>query len=490
MQLVIAIDSKSTSTLQAQIYDQIRRMICDRLIVMGAPLPSTRALAKQLSLSRNTVMLAYSRLADEGYITFRPTQGTYVNHRLPDECISVASPVAGQPLTPEVLAPPRLRFKGAPHRVASPHRSRSIIDFWPGVPDRASFPMAAWKKGLIRNFESAGTVLTEYCDPLGMPELREAIAAHLGPSRGMKVKPDQIIVVTSTQMALNVISRLIVLPQTQVVMEDPCYEGAANVFESYGAWLHPVAVDEHGLRTEELPENGAALAYVTPSHQYPYGYTMSSERRHALLDWAERTQSYLVEDDYDADFHFSGSPLPALAALDVNQRVFHLGTFSKSLGPGVRVGFMVVPRPILQQAAAAKTLMDHGSSWLEQSVLAGFLKSGAYSAHLRKIRHLYADRLCALKKALNACQIDAELMGEQCGMHVVWKLPPGARSASEIALAALRRGVAVYPIDQCFSRIFVPRAEQHRMLILGYAAISERYIEEGVRRIARHAFMH
>lgn len=489
MQIVIVIDDKSTRTLQTQIYDQIRKMICDGVLSLGTRLPSTRELANQLALSRNTVTLAYSRLADEDYIKFRRTQGTYVNANLPDEAISVRAPAPEKSRDQEVENEPKALFRGQAHRVASPHQNKSLIDFWPGIPDRSSFPMVAWKKGLIRVFDAAGTALTEYSDSTGLLNLREAIAAQLGPSRGMKVHPDQIIVVTGTQMALNIICRIFIEKATPIVVEDPCYEGAANVFESYGAKLCPVAVDKNGICSKTLPADGAAFAYITPSHQYPCGYAMNLKRRKALLEWAERTNSYVVEDDYDADFNFSGSPLPSLSAMNDSRRVFHLGTFSKSLGPGVRVGFMVVPNGVLNEARTIKTLMDHGSSWLEQSVLADFLKTGAYSAHLRRIRRVYANRLETLRTALRSCLADFELSGDQCGMHVVWKLPAGAPSAAEIAAAALQRGVAVYPIDRCFSRVFAPRPEQDRMLILGYAAIKERYIKEGIQRIARHVFM-
>lgn len=483
-QIAIVIDEQIHSTLQTQVYEQIRNMIVNGVLPLGAALPSTRDLAKQLSLSRNTIMLAYARLSDEGYIIFRPTRGTYVSLDLPDQSI-------GRDLHHRVdlsKAAGKKRasiFSGQAHRVTSPNRNIATIDFWPGSPDRSAFPTRQWRRILLDQFDAAGSELTEYGDPAGHPQLREAIAAYLGPSRGIRVSPQRIIVVTGTQMALNIVCRLLVDAGTGVVVEDPCYEGASNVFESYQGRLLPVAVDSEGLRTEELSKKDAALAYVTPSHQFPMGHAMSLERRRQLIDWSNTTGAYLLEDDYDADFKFAGPPLPALASMDNEQSVFYLGTFSKALGPGLRIGFMIAPSHLHDRALAVKTLFDHGFPWLEQVVLSKFLQSGEYVSHLRRIRQSYAARLATLRDALHTYFADVQIAGDQSGMHVAWTLPAGAPAATDVANLAIKRGVGVYPVGTSFCRIFEEREEFRRTLIIGYAAVRDRHIKEGISRIAQ-----
>lgn len=483
-QIAIVIDEQSQSTLQVQVYVQIRAMIVDGALQCGSALPSTRELARQLSLSRNTVMLAYARLADEGYVTFRPTRGSFVNSELPDQAIRIDSEYLDNlTQTRSRRKPPT--FIGRAHRVTSPNKNIASIDFWPGSPDRSAFPTRQWRRILLEKFDSAGSELTEYSDPAGLPELREAIAAHLGPSRGMRVNPKRIIVVTGTQMALNIVCRLLLEPNAGVVVEDPCYEGAANAFESYRARLIPVAVDKQGLLTDELPARDVSVVYVTPSHQFPLGHPMSLDRRRDLIEWSNATGAYLLEDDYDADFQFTGPPLPALAAMDNGEAVFYLGTFSKALGPGLRIGFMVVPHHLQERAVAVKTLLDHGFPWLEQAVLTKFLVSGEYTSHLRRIRQSYASRLGVLRAALQTHFTDVQIDGDQSGMHVAWRLPPDAQDAQQIADLAIRRGVGAYPVGTCFSRIFNDRDELKRVLIMGYAALKDTYIKEGVSRIAQ-----
>lgn len=484
-QIAIVVDQRTRSTLQTQVYEQIRNMIVDGVLPLGAALPSTRELAKQLSLSRNTVMLAYARLSDEGYITFRPTRGTYVNTDLPDQ--SIGSDLYYRTDLSEAISKKQASiFSGHAHQVTSPNRKTATIDFWPGSPDRSAFPTRQWRRILLDQFDAAGAELTEYGDPAGHPQLREAIAAHLGPSRGIRVRAQRIIIVTGTQMALNIVCRLLVGAGTGVVVENPCYEGASNVFESYQGRLIPVPVDSEGLRTEELPKKNVTVAYVTPSHQFPLGHAMSLDRRRQLIDWSNATGAYLLEDDYDADFKFTGPPLPALASMDNEQSVFYLGTFSKALGPGLRIGFMIAPSHLHDRALAVKTLFDHGFPWLEQVVLSRFLQSGEYTSHLRRIRQIYAARLATLREALNTHFTDIDIAGDQSGMHVAWTLPKGAPPAADVAELALRRGVGVYPVGTSFCRIFEQKYDEfRRTLIMGYAAVRDRYIKEGVSRIAQ-----
>lgn len=481
---MINIDSRKSETLQTQVYAQLRGKIESGILSTGSPLPSTRELARELSLSRNTITLAYAKLADEGYVIFLPTRGTFVNSSLPQSSIPNCEQITKKAVETPVPRNPVL-FNGLRHSVTTPNRANTPIDFWPGVPDRSAFPTRTWRRILTKDFDSAGTALTEYGDAAGLLQLRQAIASHLGPHRGMRVTAAQILIVTSSQMSLNILARMFVTKDTPVVVEDPCYEGAANLFESYGARIEPVQVDQDGIRTSDLPVSGASLTYVTPSHQYPLGHAMSMERRTALLDWARATGGYIIEDDYDADFRITGSPLPSLASLDVSDSVFYLGTFSKALGPGMRVAYMVIPTSLIEEARNVKSLFDHGHSWLEQSTLAEFISSGHYQTHLRKIRHMYARRLGFLKATLRSHFGNIELFGVEAGMHVVWKLHSEAPPATVVSERARHRGVGVYPVGTCFDRVFNFKKDRERLLVLGYASVRERNIQEGIARLTR-----
>ena len=260
-------------------------------------------------------------------------------------------------------------FKGRVPTVVNPNRHKLAIDFWVGRPDPHSFPTNIWRRLIIRNLTSGNPNLTEYRDPAGIFGLRKAIAEHLGPARGINTTPEQVIVVNGSQEALNLVARLLIEKDTRVVTECPCYQGAAYVLESYGAQLNPVRVDKNGLDVSELPQTRISLAYVTPSHQYPMGATLPLERRVRLLDWAWEVGAYIVEDDYDSDFRHHGSPLTAVAGQDRHGCVIYMGTFSKSIGAGLRLGYLVVPNELVDPARTVKTLMDNGHSWLDQAVL-------------------------------------------------------------------------------------------------------------------------
>ena len=405
MLLPLKVNPQQKMTLQSQIFDQIRRMILDGRLRSGDFLPTTRTLSEQVGISRNTIVLAYERLIAEGYIQTRPYVGTFVSAEIPDTAFATS--------TDDVATLPRsedrscldefaaLRLDGMRSQlVVNPHAERLAANFWVGRPASDSFPVKAWSNVVWKRLQSAGSSITQYQDPAGLVELRQAIADYLGPTRGLTAEPDQIIIVGGTQDGLNLVARLLVEQGSTVVVESPCYQGAAYVFESFGADLYPVPVDADGINTARLPDMPNPVAYVTPSHQYPLGVTLSLERRIALLTWASERQGYIVEDDYDSDFRFVGSPLTALKGIDRNERVFYLGTFSKCMGPALRLGFVVVPRAFAKAARTLKALMNNGQSWLEQAAMADFMTSGAYGRHLRRVRQLYLSRRNATLQAL------------------------------------------------------------------------------------------
>jgi GntR family transcriptional regulator / MocR family aminotransferase len=472
-------------SLQNQIFEQIRVQILDGRLRVGEPLAATRQLSEQLQVSRNTVALAYERLIAEGYVETRPSVGTFVSSEIPEAALKAATgDVQSEPRSAKRTTRALSLASHRAQRLVNPHPQRLIADFWVGRPDPNSFPIQVWSKLIGRRLRSNQGALTEYRHPSGLPELREEIAAHLRPARGIVVSPDQIIIVGGCQDGLNLVARMLVGHGSAVILESPSYQGAAYLFESFGAKLFPVPVDDKGIDTHHLPNIKNGAAYVTPSHQYPLGATLPLDRRLELLAWAARTDSFVIEDDYDSDFRFCGSPLTALKGLDCSERVIYLGTFSKCLGAGLRLGYVVVPPRLVDAAKQLKTLMNNGQPWLEQAALADFMASGGYLRHLRRIRKLYLARRNALVSALQRHFGEADVIGDQAGMHLVWRLNDRMPSASEIEACALSIGVGVYTLSSAGAVDFNPDSKGDRYLALGFSSLSETAIETGISSLA------
>jgi GntR family transcriptional regulator/MocR family aminotransferase len=304
------------------------------------------------------------------------------------------------------------------------------------------------------------------------------------PTRSIETGPDEIIVVGGCQDGLNLVSRILLEAGSTAVVEQPCYQGAAFLFESFGASIFPVPVDDRGIDCRRLPNIKNAIAYVTPSHQYPLGVTMSLERRLELLAWAAKTNSYILEDDYDSDFRFHGAPVAALKGLDRMGRVIYLGTFSKSLGAGLRLGYVIVPSELIDKARHMKTLMNNGQPWLEQATLADFMRGGSYERHVRQIRKRYHLRRTALLSALKKYFGDAEIVGDEAGMHLAWRLPEGLPPASEVERLAIDAGVGVYTLASGGAVSYGAPPENEKYLVLGFSSLTEREIANGISRLA------
>lgn len=482
--MLIRLSGDENVGLQCQLFEQMRALILDGTLKSGEKLPSSRALSETLSVSRNTVVLAYARLADEGYIDMRPSAGAFVSSQIPDATLRAPRIDSNVVLAPEASPSPLPQFGLRAQTLVNPHRRRLIADFWVGRPDPRSFPIKQWTKLIHERLLSAGTALTEYKYPSGLPELRQAIVDHLRPARGIKATPDQVIMVGGCQDGLNLIARMLLMRGTTAALEDPCYQGAAYLFESLGARIHPIAVDEKGLATRQLPDRRGSVAYVTPSHQYPLGVTMSLDRRLELIRWAEATGSYILEDDYDSDFRFNGPPIAALKGLDRPGRVIYLGTFSKCMGAGLRLGYVVVPPELSHLARQTKTLMSNGQPWLEQAALADFMRSGAYQRHLRKIRRLYLMRRNALLAALRKHFGENDVLGCEAGMHLVWRLPARLAPASVLQSIALENGIGVYTVGSGGAVELGSVSQSDRYLVLGFSSLTEREIEHGIERLA------
>ena len=483
MELFLRFERNATETLQAQVFEQIRNHILSGRLHPGLCLPPTRLLAEQLNVSRNTISLAYERLAIEGYIETRGRAGTFISRTLPDKTLSAEAHdevTAG----PSKLKPtsPLLCFAGHSPRLTRPDVVNPILDFWVGRSDPETFPLDTWRRLLLRKLSLAGANLTEYGDPAGLSDLRIAIARHLGATRGILVTSDQIIITSGSQDGLNLICRLVNLQQYPVFIENPCYQGAAFLFRSLGAKLQPISVDQDGLIVDRLPLDQGGVLFVTPSHQYPTGATLSLERRLQLHKWANDTNSVIVEDDYDCHFRYDGRPITALAGLDNIRRVFYLGTFSKSLGAGLRLGFTIVPKDLAEPARIVKSQMNHGQSWLEQAVLAEFIEGGLYDRHLRRARKLYKSRRDCLKANLVRLFSGGAISGIEGGLHLVWRLPIDAPSASVVQQRARLRGVGVYALDSGASFDFDGSSSRHS-LVLGYSSVKEKDIEIATHRL-------
>lgn len=494
MQLPLIVDASRREPLHAQIFEQIRRRILDGALHPQSRLPASRALAADLSVSRNTVVLAYDRLVAEGYLEMRGPLGAFVRADPAHE------PAFGVPQPPPVAsarpAPPSepssgeagLAFDGQAHLVVPPHGEPLPYDFWVGRLDARLFSTRHWQRLLARTIFEMPIGNSLYTAPAGLPALREAVAQHVGVARGISTRAHEVLIVNGIQEALNIVARLFVRRGRRAAIENPAYLGAANVFASYGARLVPVDVDEHGIDPRRLPSD-AALLYVTPSHQYPTGATLPLERRDRLCQWAARNGAWIVEDDYDSDFHHGGAPLPALKARDDAQRVLYCGTFSKSLGGGLRIGYMVLPPQLMPAAAAIKALLNNASAWHPQALLAEFLASGGFLHHLRRMRAVHASRRDALLAALGRHFGAPEVSGAQSGMHLVWRLPPALPEARVLRERARTRGVGLYDFDSAnvYTADTRTRERHARALVLGYAALDERELEVAVRRLAEVA---
>lgn len=489
MTLLMKLSRRDDVGLQYQVFEQIRSMILDGTVKCGAKLPATRLLSETLGVSRNTISLAYARLADEGYIEMRESVGTFVSAQIPDLALlpAKAPNVSTHSLDDHftILKGATIAAEVRSQTLINPHKRPLCADFWVGRPAAKSFPLKTWSKLIHRRLLSAGGALTEYKDAAGLPDLRKAIVEHLRTARGITAHEDQIIIVGGCQDGLNLVCRMMMTRGGSAIVETPCYQGAAYLFESFGARLHAVPVDAKGLVTSKLPDVANSIAYVTPSHQYPLGVTLALDRRIELLAWAARTNSYILEDDYDSDFRFSGPPITALKGLDRVGRVIYLGTFSKCIGAGIRVGYVVIPAGLEDSARHFKTLMNNGQPWLEQAALADFMKGGFYESHLRRIRRLYLNRRNALLDSLKRHFGSNEVLGAEAGMHLVWRIPEHLPFAREIETIALSVGVGVYTVSSGGAADLCPALENDGLLVLGFSSLSEQEIELGISRLAQ-----
>ena len=456
------------------LYQQLVEAIRSGQLREGDPLPPTRQLAAQLRVSRSTVTAVYDRLAGSGYVTARVGSGTFVGTKRPD------TPAEGfsSPTPKAVWLKSQSWWDSRPRPYSFPPAE---FDFTSGFPDASFFPHEAWRRLMSRQFRAASMRRGVYAHPSGHQQLREAIAHHLGVTRGIRTTAADITVVNGTQQALDILTRTVVAPGQNVAMEDPGYGMALRTFAVLGARVSCVPLDNEGLRVDQLPDK-IRLVYVTPAHQFPMGMTMSMRRRLELLEWAKAHGAAILEDDYDSDFHHDPGVIP-LHTLDHEQSVIYVGSFSKSLSPVLRLGFIVAP-PSLQPAIhIAKQLMDWHTNLPLQGALAEFLDSGGFARHVRRMRGIYARRSKALIRALKEhLYNEVEILPRSLGLHLcaLARTTRGPR-VETAARESAASGVRAQVISD-----FSQQPDPPLGLVLGYGMLDEAKIKEGVRRLATH----
>ncbi len=483
--LLVHIDPRGAGGLQQQIYRSIRRAILSGAVSPGTRLPSSRELAHDLRVSRTTAVLALEQLLAEGYLATRRGAGTFVAENLPDDLPFVL--VRGRTRTSRLAA--RRERLSLSHRgmalAAAPQGARRLAGppraFRIGTPGVDLFPIRLWQRFINRRLRSATAAHLDYGDVGGLAALREAIAAHVQMARGTQCDADQVIIVAGAQQGLDLICRVLLDPGDRAWMEEPGYPGARSALLGAGARIIPVRVDAEGLDVDAGARRAddARLVYVTPSHQYPLGVPMSLRRRLALLKWAGVRRAWVIEDDYDSEFRYATRAIPCLHGLDAGGRVIYIGSFSKTLFPALRLGFLIVPSDLRDRLVAARRAADQHPPVLDQAVLADFILEGHFARHVRRMRTAYHQRLETLVAAVERfCGGALRLRPVRTGLHAVADLD--GVDAVRVSAEAERLGIEATPLAVYCAQ----PARAANGLALGFAAARPDVLRRGVERLA------
>jgi GntR family transcriptional regulator/MocR family aminotransferase len=458
--LHLPVDRSSGIPIHRQIYEGLRRAILDGLLRPGQQIPSTRALAMELAVSRLPVLTAYEQLLHEGYLVGRIGSGTFVSAALPDDLLRSSAPPAAAP--------------GASHRVLRPPpRARDeggLGPFRMSVPALDRFPHAMWSRLVARHAHALTHAQMAYGDPAGLIPLRVAIAEHLRAARAVRCEAEQVLIVSGSQAALRLATAVLLARGDRVAVEEPGYPGTRAALGAGGAEVVSVPVDEEGMSVNSLRRRGARVraAYVTPSHQYPLGTSMTVARRFALLDWAFRRGAWLLEDDYDSEYRYVSRPLGALQGMDAHERVVYIGTFSKVLFPALRVGYLVVPPSLWQRFVDAREAFDLFSPTLYQLALAEFLREGHFTRHLRRMRGVYQSRRDALLTGrARYCRDRLTVHNADAGLHVSVLLAAGLDDGNVVRRMA-GRGLTATALSTCYAG-----TARRSGLLLGFGGSTE-----------------
>lgn len=472
MTTLVTLDRNDRRPLSRQIYASFCRRILAGELRAGERVPSTRELAAELGVSRMPVLEAYAQLLAEGYLEARHGAGTFVAQSLlPRAGRDEERPPRGpRPISASAAALP-------PYE--PPTWAERLGPFQLGQPELRAFPFATWSRLVGRSARNLRVRALQYGDSFGLPALRKAIAAYLRTSRGVRCEADQVLIVSGSQQALDLSARVLLDPGAPVWVEEPGYWLVHHVLRARGCRMVPVPVDGEGLDVAagERREPDARAAIVAPSHQSPLGVTMSAARRLQLLEWAQRSGSWIVEDDWDSEYRYDTRPIAALQGLDRNERVVYTGTFSKVLFPSLRVGYAVVPADLVDRFAAMRRAVDLCPPYFSQAPLAAFLAEGHFARHLARMRAIYARRRRLLVEAIDR-ELGAEIAGDAAGMHLAIFLDR-RRSDRELAARALQLGVQVSPLSASY--LGKPR----QGLVLGFGNTPESAIAPAVRKLAQ-----
>jgi GntR family transcriptional regulator/MocR family aminotransferase len=473
MQAPIVISRRSALPLHRQIYDEWRNGILTGRFAPGERVPSSRDLAAALAVSRATVTAAYEQLIAEGYLESERGSGTFVTRDLPDEALQPSHAAKGGTGAARAVRLSEYGKRLEPVFRRSV-RQPGVIDLSQSTADVELFPFRLWRRLLLRHLRHLSPAVFAYAEhEAGHEQLRREIALYVMRSRAVHCTADQVIVVNGSQQALDLCARVLVDPGDEVALEHPGYQGARQLFTAHGARPRSVRVTPEGIAVRELPSD-AKVVYVTPSHQFPTGVSMSLARRLELLDWARLRNVVIIEDDYDSEYRYSGAPLPALQGLAGEVPVVYVGTFSNVMFPGLRIGYIVVPPALVEPFARAKWHADRHTTLLEQAALADFLHDGHLERHVRRMRRLYKRRRDVLMEALERhFGADAEVLGDAAGMHLVVRFKSSAVSAR-----ASRNNVHLASTHP----YYVSGAPANEYIIR-FSAVRERGIREAIKRL-------
>ncbi|UCG23926.1 MAG: PLP-dependent aminotransferase family protein [Chloroflexota bacterium] len=461
--------------LSRQVYEQLRDQILAGELPPGTRLPASRRLATDYALARVTVSAAYEQLQAEGYVAARVGAGTFVTHDLPQDTDQV-----GETYSPALSHwGERVMVAGRPTPEPSP-ASRPAIDFGFGRSFPHIFPYDIWRRLLARYLSTDDTMLSRYGSSAGFNPLREAVADYVGRLRGVRCTAQQVVIVSGMQQALDILARLLLNEEDEILVETPGYRGAFDLFRTFGARLRPLAVDDEGFPVERITHDSRArFAFVTPSNQFPRGGTMPLGRRLALLRWAQANDALVFEDDYDGELRYSSHPVAALQGLDQGGRVVYLGTFSKVLFPALRLGYVVLPSALLPAFLRAKELVDRGAPTLTQAAVADFIAEGHFERHLRRLRREYGQRRRILALALQERLAGrVRFSAVEAGLHVMLLLAPGT-DEERVVRESAAAGVGVYP-----GAPYHLERPAEASILLGFSGLSEDEIIVGVEKLA------
>lgn len=462
-ELAIELTTGTDKCLYQQIYEYIKQEIRTGKLPKNEKLPSTRSLAEYLQIARSTVDSAYSQLLAEGYITAKPYKGYFVCGI--EDLMDLSEGRWEQTVREE--------------REEAKAESRIRYDFSPHAISMKNFPFATWKKITKEILVDANSEMFALGNSQGDMELRSTIGRYLHSSRGVNCKPEQIIIGAGTDYLLMLLEKILG-KHLSIAMENPTYRRAYQVFESFGYQIEALPMDESGLSAEALYRSQAKVAYVMPSHQFPTGTVMPIGRRLELLKWAEQEEGrYLIEDDYDSEFRYRGKPIPSLQASDRSGKVIYMGTFSKSIAPAIRVGYMVLPPPLMKRYKQNCGFYASTVSRIDQRILNEFIRDGYFERYLNKMRKIYRDKHDFLLEQMKGMEKAFDISGENAGLHLLLTSKNGI-TERELLGRAEREGVRLYGISDT---LFGQMKENHpyrNTVLLGYGALGEEEIEQGI----------